>query len=159
MADPTAPASTEPAGEMDAGTRRFLESAASSNQLEIRSSELALERTQNEETRAFARQMIAAHEEIGDRLSAVLSDARLARPVGMPLTADHQDRLTRLQNTSDADFDEEYRRLQLFAHQEALVVFSEYSKTGRHDSLRNFAGTTFQQIEEHLDDTPSPRAD
>lgn len=153
--DPAAPPSAETATSLTPGALEFLTKATSSSRLVVMLSELELERGTDAAAKSYAEDMIAAHSEMSSQLSDTLMDARLPRPTGAPLTESHQNLIADLERTTTDNFDQEFLRLQLFAHQEALAIFSEYATDGDHAALRNFASRMIPEIEAHIDMAPS----
>lgn len=136
--DITTPASdpelTQPAtatADADASIRRaqdFVNAAGQAGIVEIRTSEMALEKSKNAAVKAFAQKMIDEHKAAGEKLKAAASAAALAPP---PETLDdfHMRRVNDLVETDgDEDFDADYASLQVDAHNDAIKLFEDYSK-------------------------------
>jgi putative membrane protein len=62
----------------------------------------------------------------------------------------HAALVTRLQARSGADFDREYSRQQLMAHEMALRLHSNYSARGDTPALRVVAGSAVPVVTQHL---------
>lgn len=153
--DPTAPPSAEPVTGLTPGASEFLTKATSSSRLVVMLSELELEMGTDAAAKSYAEDLIAAHTDMSSQLSDTLMEARLPRPTGTPLTESHQNLIADLERTATDNFDQEFLRLQLFAHQEALAIFSEYASDGDQEALRKFASDMIPQIEAHIDMAPS----
>lgn len=130
----TDPAPTQPASvAADAETsirkaQDFLNAAGQAGIFEIRTSEIALEKSKSADVKAFAQKMIDEHKAAGEKLKAAASAAALAPP---PETLDdfHMRRINDLVETDgDADFDSDYAALQVDAHNDAIKLFEDYSK-------------------------------
>jgi putative membrane protein len=130
----TDPALTQPAtatADADASIRKaqdFVNAAGQAGIVEIRTSEMALEKSTNVAVKAFAQKMIDEHKAAGDKLKAAASAAALAPP---PETLDdfHMRRINDLVETDgDEDFDADYAALQVDAHNDAIKLFEDYSK-------------------------------
>jgi putative membrane protein len=132
--------------------QNFVQKVAISNQFEIDSSELALDKAQSDEVKAFARQMIADHTKAGEDFQTALSDAEID-PTLAPKTLDnkHQQMMDRLEDASDEAFDAAYIQAQTQAHQEAVALFRNFSKTGPEGELKDFATRTLPTLEKHLE--------
>lgn len=148
---PTRPAvQGEADGAADAGTESFVRTAASSNLLEIRSSERALERSGNETVTAFARQMISDHQQAAGELDRALQGTSLTAAGG--LTSAHQAQLDALDDVADDRFDVEYLALQTRAHEEVVELFSGYAENGQNPEIRGFATTLLPKLQAHLNE-------
>lgn len=158
QADPSAQPAATPPSQADAATQAFLDQLMSTNELAVRSSQIAMERSQDEDTRRFAQRMIADHQAATQRLGNLVGNVRLTPSGGASLTDRHVGLLADLEQADGGDFDLAYRRLQLNLHQEAIALVTDYRQGGTHDDLRAFAGELLPQFEGHLDDVPSPRA-
>ncbi len=127
----------------------YVEMAASSDMYEIQSSQMAASRAQNPAMRSFAQMMIGDHTNTSQQLMAAASAAGLP-PMTPRLLPMHADMLARLQSRSGADFDREYGRQQLMAHQQALALHSNYSARGDTPALRVVAAAAVPIITRHL---------
>ena len=128
----------------------YVEMAASSDMYEIQSSQMASSRAQNPAMRSFAQMMITDHTNTSQQLMAAASAAGLP-PMTPRLLPMHADMLARLQARSGADFDREYGRQQLMAHQQALALHSNYSARGDTPALRVVAGAAVPIVTRHLE--------
>lgn len=156
-AQTTAPANgTE--GNMKLDKASFAASAASANQLEIATSEIALKRAKSPEVKAFAQQMITDHTKAG----AMFTTAATQEGVAIPdqLMPKHASMVSTLESASDADFDRAYIDLQTAAHNEAVSLFRSYSDAPDSEPLGSFAKNTLPTLEKHLEHVktlkPSP---
>ncbi len=127
----------------------FAERAASSNQFEISSSELALQVSQSEEVRAFAEQMIADHSAAGERM--VVAAAAEGLTPTKTLMPDHQAQLDSLSTSTPETFDDAYLAAQVAAHTEAVALFEGYATQGTEGPLKDFAAETLPALQGHLE--------
>jgi putative membrane protein len=128
--------------------RAFAERAASANEFEIQSSQMALERSQSQDVIAFAERMIADHQAAGEKMVVAVSSEGL-----MPakrLMPDHQAQLDNLAAAAAEDFDGAYLGAQLAAHNEAVMLFEGYANQGAEGPLRTFAAETLPALQQHL---------
>ena len=144
----------KPAGDaasimtMDRGT--FASVASSSNEFEIKSSELALQNAENAELKKAAEMIIKDHKAAGEKLKATLEakGAPLATPI--VLAPKHQTMLDQLQAAKGKDFDTLYLDMQAQAHMEAVGLFRTYAGSGDDQSVVGFAKETLPSLETHL---------
>jgi len=128
----------------------FVPAAASSNTFEIRSSRLALDRTQSPPVRQFATRMIEDHTAAGRQMTAAASAAGITPPAE-PLMPRHREMLDELRTSSDAEFDGRYIEMQTAAHEEAVTLFSAYADGGDVPALQSFARATLPTLRQHYE--------
>lgn len=148
VAQTTAPANgTE--GSMKLDKASFAAAAASANQLEITSSEMALKRAKSPEVKAFAQQMVTDHTKAGQMFATAATQEGVAIPD--QLMPKHASMVSTLEAASDADFDSAYIDLQTAAHNEAVSLFRSYSDAPDSEPLGSFAKKTLPTLEQHLE--------
>jgi putative membrane protein len=128
----------------------FLAQAASGDQFEIQSSQLALQASQNAAVRNFANVMIADHTRLSQAMGAAAAAARLAPPPTTMLPA-QQSMLDQLRSAGTGyAFDQAYQQAQVTAHQGALTLFQNYATGGDLPTIRTAAGQAIPTIQSHL---------
>lgn len=165
--DTTTPATTETttvdtaAADPEASVREaqdFVNAVGQAGLVEIRTSEMALEKGKNAALKTFAQKMIDEHKAAGEKLKAAASAAALAAP---PETLDdfHMRRINDLVETDgDADFDADYAALQVDAHNDAIKVVEDYSKNNNAlPQLKSFADDVLPTLVAHKMDAEKVR--
>lgn len=132
----------------------YMQMAASSDQFEIQSGQLALQMSQNPAVRDFANMLIQHHQQT----SAAMLTA--AQSVGLPppapaMTGRHAQMLANLRNAGPGMFDVAFRDAQIAAHQEALMLHQNYASGGDVPALRAVAGQAVPIIQQHLNTAQS----
>lgn len=130
--------------------KNFVRNASIGNQFEILSSQMALQKSGDDDVKQFAQRMIDDHSEAGKNLETAVSSVQ--GNVGEPqeqLDAKHQKMLDKLSTLDGAAFDKEYIGDQTKAHNEAVSLFRNYAKNGKDDALKNFATETLPTLEDH----------
>ena len=127
----------------------YTEMAHSSDMFEIESSQLALQMPRNPAIRSFAQMMINDHTRMMNEMMA------MAGPMGMnmasmPMMPKHSAMLQRLRSASAGNFDMMYKREQIMAHQEALMMHRTYAARGDNPALKAMAARAAPMIEMHL---------
>ena len=127
----------------------YMEMAHSSDMFEVQSSQLALQMSRNPAVRSFAQMMINDHTRMMNEMMA------MAGPMGMnmasmPMMPKHSAMLQRLRSASAANFDMMYKREQVMAHQEALMMHRTYAARGENPALKATAARAAPMIEMHL---------
>ena len=124
----------------------YVAAASSIDLFEIRSSELALQRSRSAKIREFASMMISAHRGTGAQLS--LAGRRLNLLPSSALSPRHQGILHAI--SVAADFDAAYRAQQRIVHEEALALHSSYAARGASPTLRPVAAAAVPVIQRHM---------
>lgn len=128
--------------------------AASSDQLEIQSGQLALQMSQNPAVREFAQMLINHHQQTTAQLAAAAQSSGL--PVPPPaMTGAHAQMLANLRGAPMGTFDMAFRDAQIQAHQEALALHQNYAAGGDIPALRTVAGGAVPIIQQHLNTAQS----
>lgn len=141
-------ADAEPMG-MPTRAPAYMEMAHSSDMFEIESSRLALQRSRDPSVRSFAQMMINDHTRLSGEMMNMARNMRLPMPA-MQLMPQHAEMMERLSAASPAEFDMVYRREQLMAHEEALMLHRTYAERGDYQPLTVLAGRAVPTIEMHL---------
>jgi len=126
----------------------FMAQAASGDQFEIQSSQLALQMSANPAVRNFANMLIADHARMSQALAAAATAARLSPPAPALLPA-QQSTLDQLRTTGP-NFDAAFRGVQIRAHEQALQLMQNYAANGDVPVLRNTATQAIPIIQSHL---------
>jgi putative membrane protein len=128
----------------------FLAQAASGDQFEIQSSQLALQMSQNAAVRNYASMLIADHTRMSQAMSAAAMSARLNPPAPV-LLAPQQAAFDQLRTAgSGMAFDVAFKQAQIDAHQGALTLMQNYAASGDVPALRAAAGQAIPSIQMHL---------
>lgn len=127
----------------------FAKRAAASNQFEIASSQLALDKSKNDEIRRFAQRMIEDHTKLSDRLKTTLQQANLPE-AAVQLSPALQAQLNKLRSQKEAAFDRTYAADQRKDHVQVLHLLENYAKRGDNTALKEFASNGIPLIKEHL---------
>ena len=126
----------------------FMAQAASGDQFEIQSSQLALQMSSNPAVRNFANMLIADHARMSQALAAAATAAGLTPPAPALLPA-QQSTLDQLRTTGP-NFDAAFRGVQIRAHEQALQLMQNYAASGDVPVLRNTAQQAIPIIQSHL---------
>jgi len=127
----------------------FVSKAGQAGMFEIKTSKLALARSQNPEIRGFAKHMIHDHE----AAATELKHAAMKDHIGVPtmLDSDMKGKYDDLAKKGD-DFDKKYVHLQVDAHNDAVNLFTDYSQNGNDARLKAFATKTLPTLQMHQSD-------
>lgn len=131
-------------------TLNFVKKMVDSTRFEIRSSRLALERSQNEAVREFARAMILDHTRAGRILEALVEETEQPLLLPIPISPEHAATMRQLETAADAEFDALYLAAQVQAHQEAVALVGAYASNGSKKEFQTFAQDLLPTLEIHL---------
>jgi putative membrane protein len=131
--------------------------AAASDLFEIQSSQIALQVSQNPETRRFAQMLIDHHTRTTQTLMAAAASARMTMPPPM-LDTRKQQMIEELRRTPAAQFDMVYLMQQVPAHQEALALHSTFAARGDNGALRAAATAAVPLVQQHLTEAQAMHA-
>jgi putative membrane protein len=126
----------------------YLQMAASSDQFEIQSGQLASQMSQNPYVRAFGNMLVAHHTHTTTQLTAAAQAAGVPTPPPA-MMPNHQAMLEQLR-ASGVNFDVAFKQVQIAAHQEALALHQNYANGGDVPALRNVAAAAVPIIQQHL---------
>lgn len=128
----------------------YLAQAASSDQFEVQSGQLALQASQNPAVQQFANMIIRDHTNSTQMLMSAASAAHVPPPPPGLLPA-QQAMLDQLRAAgSGYAFDRTFQQVQIQAHQQALALHQNYAANGDVPALRATAGQIVPVVQNHL---------
>lgn len=132
-------------------THEFLAKAGASDKFEITEAKLVEARSHNPKLRKFAAKMIHDHTQSSMKLKMAGEKAmghKLKPPMLMP---DQQQMVADLKAAPRSEFDKTYVTQQVSAHQQALSLMTDYSKTNDYPKIAMTAGKIVPVVQRHLD--------
>jgi putative membrane protein len=132
-------------------TEEFAKKVALSDLMEIESSQLALSRQPDADTKPFAEQMVKDHQETSKELKGLVESGKVKVVLPTSLDTEHQRKLDELKSKSGKEFDRAFDQMQLQAHQEAVALFEQYAQAGDNPDLKAWAFKTLPRLKEHLE--------
>jgi putative membrane protein len=128
----------------------YMAQAASADQAEIQSGQLALQMSQNPAVRNFSNMIIADHTRSSQMIAAAAQGAGLSPPAPTIMPA-QQAMLDQLRAAgSGPGFDMAFQQAQISAHQQALMLHQNYAAQGDVPALRTVAGQIVPIVQMHL---------
>ena len=131
-------------------TQEFVKKVSISDMFEIKSSELASQKSENAEIKDFASRMVTDHTKTTEELKAAIASSNAKAKPAADLDAKHKAMLAKLEKSSGKNFDARYVAIQKDAHKEAVNLFSDYSKHGDNADVKEFAAKTLPDLKDHL---------
>ncbi len=126
----------------------FANAVAADDAYELASARLAQKLGHSEEVRNFAVQMIQDHTVAEDELRDALKRTH-GVAVSSQMTAAQQRNLDELRDAGD-DFDDDYAKQQIAAHEQALSALRDYAENGMDPALSQFAVDAEDMVADHL---------
>ena len=129
----------------------YVKLAADSDMYEMQSSKLALSKSQRDDVKGFAREMIADHTTTSMALMAALKndDRTIAKP-STRLSAQNAAKIALLKRAPKGSFDQLYLQQQLESHKTAWALHKGFATDGADASLRQVAATAVPIVERHV---------
>jgi putative membrane protein len=128
----------------------FVNKVAISDMFEIQSSQLALSKQPDKDTKPFAQKMVTDHQKTSKELKSLVDGGKVKAMLPSALDAEHQKMLDDLKAKAGKDFDQSYDQIQLKAHQDAVALFNAYATGGDNPELKKWAAKTLPHLERHL---------
>ncbi|HEX8412545.1 MAG TPA: DUF4142 domain-containing protein [Sphingomicrobium sp.] len=128
----------------------FVAKAGASDQFEIQSSQIALQKSQNPDVRRYAQMLVTHHTQTTQEVTAAARAAGINPPPPMlePMQADM---IAQLQSApAGPAFDRLYMSQQVPAHQMALDLHRTYAARGDTPQLRTVASRAVPIVQSHL---------
>jgi putative membrane protein len=127
---------------------RFLHRAIELGAAEVQAAQLALQKSNDDAVRSYAEHMIDDHGPSNQRLITLATSLGAVPP--SDTSAQHRRALDDLNKQTGADFDREYMRMQVQAHQQALALFEAQARDGSHPELKAIVEEKVPTLREHL---------
>jgi putative membrane protein len=143
-------AQSPPAGTRAPSAQDFVNKVAISDMFEIQSSQLALSKQADADTKPFAEKMVQDHQKTSSELEGLVEGSMVKLTLPTSLDSEHQNMLNELNSKSGKDFDQTYDQIQVQTHREAVALFEAYSKSGEDSELKTWAGKTLPHLKDHL---------
>ncbi|WP_448192558.1 DUF4142 domain-containing protein [Azospirillum sp. sgz301742] len=126
----------------------FLKTAALSGMAEVQMGKMAEQKASEKGVKDFARRMVEDHGKANEHLKKIAAGSNLALP--HDLDAADKVQMEDLQKLSGRTFDYHYIGGQKQAHRNAVALFEQEAKSGKHDAVKRFAEQTLPTLRDHL---------
>jgi putative membrane protein len=144
------PPSAQSAPTRTGAAQDFINKVAISDMFEIQSSQLALSKGPDRDTKPFAQRMVTDHQKTSSELKSLVEGGKVQATLPTAMDSDHQGMLDQLKAKSGKDFDQSYDQIQVKAHQDAVALFEAYTKGGDDAELKRWAAKTLPHLKQHL---------
>jgi len=126
----------------------FLREAASANLMEIRLGQLAQSKASNQAVKQFAQRMVSDHTNLENQLTATASTG--GGSFSPTIDSRHERMISRVEESSGAEFDRAYMSLMIRGHQEDVNNFQRQSQSARSSQVRTLATNALPVLQQHL---------
>jgi len=127
---------------------RFLTDAADLGMAEVNLADIAIQRAQDPQVRAFAQRMIADHTPQNAQIIQYATGFNVTIPAFVDRA--HTDLATRLSRERGSNFDRQYMQSQVNDHTTAIALFQDEATNSGSDTLRTFAANSLPVLRDHL---------
>jgi putative membrane protein len=150
--DQSAPAAAamqhDSAALMNVTPRSFATQAAVIGKAEVELGQLALEKSQNADVRAYAQRMVKDHTAANADLKKLAAEENITLP--NTLDTEHQTVKQKLAGLQGADFDRQYEQEMAKGHEKAVALFQSAAQSQQMpQEFKEFAATTLSTLEDH----------
>lgn len=127
---------------------KFWMEAAQGGMTEVELSQLALQKSQNEQVKTFAQMMVDDHTKANDELKMLAQN----KNVTLPTEINPKQMATRekLNGLSSDSFDREYMKTMVKDHDKTVKLFQKQANGGKDEEVKAFAAKTLPTLQEHL---------
>ncbi len=147
--EPAKPPSDKGDSVVTGGDLAFMNDAAPGSVAEVELGKMAAGKSQNAEVKAFGQKMVEDHTKAGDELKQLAAQKKVVLPTDvMPA---HKQLMEKLSKLSGADFDKEYVKAMVEAHEKDVAAFENVSKTAADADVKAFATKTLPTLKMHLE--------
>ncbi len=140
-------------GKLSAADQKFMKQAAQGGQAEVELGQLAQQKAQSPDVKAFGQRMVNDHTKANDELKQVASQVGVTLP-SQPDAKDQAEK-ARLEKMSGAQFDKAYMNYMVSDHKKDVADFQREAAHATDPAVKNFAQTTLPTLQSHLQEAES----
>ena len=128
--------------------KEFVSKAGMAGLYEVQAGNLALQKAQSAEVKAFAQRMVTDHSQGNAELSRLATAKGLALPT--ELAGEPESALEHLGTLSGAEFDKAYMQHMIPDHEKTIADFDRASTSATDADVKAWAGKTLPVLQQHL---------
>ncbi|HXG84977.1 MAG TPA: DUF4142 domain-containing protein [Pyrinomonadaceae bacterium] len=147
--EPAKPASDKGDSVVTGGDLAFMNDAAPGGMAEVELGKMAAGKSQNAEIKAFGQKMVEDHSKASEELKQLAAQKKVMLPTDV-LPA-HKQLMEKLSKLSGADFEKEYVKAMVAAHEKDVAAFENVSKTAADADVKAYAAKTLPTLKMHLE--------
>lgn len=147
--EPAKPPSDQGDAVVTGGDLAFVKEAAAGSMAEVELGKLAVKQAASADVKQFGEKMIEDHSKALEEIKQLASQKKVPPPPDvMPKQKETMEKLAKL---NGADFDREYVRAMVEAHEKDVTAFEAVSKTATDADVKAFAAKTLPTLKTHLE--------
>jgi len=146
-------ASNSSSAKPSASDQTFMKQAAQGNEAEVALGQLAQQKAESPDVKAFGERMVNDHTMANDELKQVASEKGVSLP-SRP-NAEGTAEKARLEKMSGAQFDKAYMNYMVAEHKKDVAEFQKEATHANDPAVKNFAQTTLPTLQSHLQEAES----
>lgn len=128
--------------------QKFVTQAGEAGQAEVQLAQLALQKSQDPDTRSFAQRMIKDHQQANEKLKSIADQHNWTVP--QSLDQKHQQAMQQLRNESGDAFNAAYAKQMDKDHQKVIALFKNAANSQNlNPDLKSFASDTLSTLKTH----------
>jgi putative membrane protein len=128
--------------------KHFVSEALKGGMAEVQMGQLAEERAESSDVKGFGKKMVDEHTKLGDQMKQVASQIGVTVPTSPTIL--EQVEIKKLRGLSGSDFDREYIKAMVKAHEDDLKDFKKEADTGKSSAVKDAANHGVDMISNHL---------
>jgi putative membrane protein len=136
------------AGSVSADDKTFVMKAAQSGMTEVQLGQLAADKGNSPDVKAFGFQMVTDHGKANDELKTIATSKGIT--VSDKLDSKHQAKVDKMTKLSGASFDKAYVTAMVAGHKEADTLFTKEASSGEDADIKAFAAKADETVKMHL---------
>ncbi|HYH45013.1 MAG TPA: DUF4142 domain-containing protein [Thermoanaerobaculia bacterium] len=133
---------------LSAQDRQFVNNAAQGGLMEVEAGQLASQKAQHADVKAFGARMVQDHGKANSQLEQTVGSMGMTLP--KELATPHRQHMDHLARLSGAAFDREYMKQMVQDHQKTVADFEKQAERGENAAVRGFAQQNLPVLQEHL---------
>ena len=146
-------ASSSTHSTLSASDQKFMKQAAQGGAAEVELGQLAQQKAESPDVKAFGQRMVNDHTKANDQLKQVASEKGVTLP-SQPDAKDNAEK-ARLEKMSGAQFDKAYMNYMVADHKKDVADFQKEASHANDPDVKNFAQTTLPTLQSHLQQAES----
>jgi putative membrane protein len=127
---------------------KFLAQAMQDSLAEIETCELALQKTSNDDIKAFSQHMIDQHSQMGREIEQLAGKKNATLP--KDVSSEQKSTFEELSKLSGEEFDKKFLDHNVKDHEKDIRIFREQAEQANDSDIKAFAEKGVQQLSQHL---------
>jgi putative membrane protein len=126
----------------------FIRETTQHNQLEIKIGQLAARKSDNDQVKKFANEIVQDHTQLGQQLQKFSTKQELG--AGSKLDHSEQAKYDKLEKASGTEFNHEFAKCMIKGHAKGISHFEKAAQSATDPALRSFAQQALPKLRQHM---------